>query len=670
MKNICKIFISCVLSLILIISSFTCVKAELVQTPYLSASELPVWARWSSSTIKWHVPSATIDGEIDLGYGTTTLRTCGNYNYDTGGGTWTYNSTCWNLPGQVWVDNRLHTLYHWSTVSPSVSLQHGFVNLYPERAGSAVAAIAVYSNATSLSTSLYVATLPFNHAAATAESMGWRMIPQTKAGSVAYYGWEYRAPAVAGTTTHWAPVVAGRRPAPSSTSPGNCNSSITGILNSKSVSLGSAVDVVPQYTITGGDTGNPLTYVAGSSTTTANRYTASRNVSGASSITNGSSYTGIGSGNIVWSVRDYHADITNFTESIIVTTTGAPDVNIYFPNTDEPYDNRWMSNDTSADIDRQGGLDIQASSSINGNYDLSTFISGTKTQTNGVNKTTSNSVTNNRIEDWSIDNTTTDGIPATSRAFLLNDPNTSLSAESVPKKMYFDSTKPTIDSVTTDDDWATITAEATDDVSGLYDNKGVYFKFTPKGEFSDITTPNDGSDWTPIADYEATFVALADGEYDLYVYAKDNATNRSDAILVNNDAPIIVGDESEIATITIKKTVKDDEGNASDIFLISMYEGTTKLSTVALKQGDVSTAIKLDMEGIESKDIDISEIIPMDYSSDFKVSVINNKDKSETPVGGSTVTIYPKNNITIVVQNTFAPTGYFKGKDFVKNLFK
>ena len=486
-------------------------------------------------------------------------------------------------------------------------------------------------------------------------------------------------------TIHYAPVVQGVRPSPWQKTNDNCVGEISGIFNTRSVVLGAALELSPPYTITGGLHGRSLGYVSSSTTTATDKYTATRNIAGVVGISDGSSYNRIGSGNIAWSVRDYQADITNFIEQIIVTTTGAPNTSIWLNYDNSVYTGQWMSNDDSADIARKSGLDIQANSNINGNYDLATLIdfdeSGNKIieASTEVDRevTDTADVTNDMIVAWknqdassNNQNTSLNGAPVSSIANKKGDPDTPLSAESTPKYIYFDSTKPTLTTVTTTDDWATITTNAADGLSGLYDNKGVYFKFVPTGQTTDITTPTDGSDWIPIADYEATFAALAEGEYDLYVYAKDNATNRSNAILANTDTPIIVG-EGPVATITIRKTVVGPKGNADDVFLINLNDNSTNalITSVALKDGETSSTLTLDIGSATSKTIKLSEIIPMDYKSGFNYNVTK-KAGDQTTISGNNITIFPGDTIRIEVENTFEPTGYFKAKDFVKNIFK
>ena len=481
--------------------------------------------------------------------------------------------------------------------------------------------------------------------------------------------YDYRRQTSSDSTVHYSPKVNDKIPYPAFNVNANNTGTISGYAGTEYYNLGTVVNTTVPYEVRGGYSNSVLSFVTGSSTTTALRYTATRNASGASNIISGSTYSGIGMGTVAWSVTDWQQDTTNFTQQIIVTTTGAPDIMIYLAGTNTIYNNQWMSQHTSADAERQAGLDVQASSSINGNYDLISYIDGTERQSNAVTKTGSTAVTNTRVN-WQNANTTATGIPVTSRAFLVGNRATALSNMSGAKYMRWDNDQPTISSITPTADWTAITGhDATDAISGLEDGSGgVFYKIVNKDETIGTSIPTDSSDeWDNLADY---IKPSTSGEYDIWVYAKDNATNRSTAVKVGTFTVGGGSQEPEVANVAIKKTVKDNEGNTNDIFLISMHEGTTKLSTVALKQGNESGAFELDMEGVTSRNIDISEIIPMDYATGFTLSVINNKDDSVTPVSGSTFTIQSGDDITIEVENTFAPTGYFKGKDFVKNLFK
>ena len=466
---------------------------------------------------------------------------------------------------------------------------------------------------------------------------------------------------------YYSPLVDGKVPIPPSNAFVNNQGEIDDTFT-YNIPLGVVVDtIIDAHTITGAVTMGKLTRNTSGGALTVGEYKATVDTSGASHLLTGNILTGIGTGTLVWTITDYEDDVTVYTQTIKTEVSGETSVKIYFPGTTIPYDNRWMSTYQYADADRRDGLDVQGSSTIDGNYDLATFINGTEKQKNEVNKTTSTPVTNAREAQWSIADSGAAGIPATSQAFSKGT-STSISSMSAAERMYFDSTLPTVTTVTSTDNWATITTDATDDVSGIggpgvHDVGDVYYKWVLSTD-PIPTTPTDGSDWTSTSSHTPPSTP---GEWDLYVYAKDNATNRSEAIKGHS---LKIEEEVKEATIRLEKRVKDNKGNANDIFLITLKDGSTQLTTVALKKGDESGALKLDMGSATSKNIDVSEIIPMDYAKDFTVLVRDNA--KGTTLGGpsTTVKVLPGDDITIIVENTFAPTGYFKGKDFVKNLFK
>ena len=465
----------------------------------------------------------------------------------------------------------------------------------------------------------------------------------------------------------FSPYVDTKIPDPASTpvtvaTPNNTGE-IAGITKTTTKQIGNSVDNTPTgYNIKGARTGQTLVYASGAATNIPYRYTALRDITNLSSVITGNTYDKLGTGSIKWSVTDYEADTTIFTERIIVTTSGSPDIFIYFPGTNNIYDNRWMSSTTSADANRRMGLDIQASSTFNGKYDLASFIGGSKERFDTVTKTGGTAVTNSRITNWQNANTDSTGVPVTSQAFAEGDHATVLTGIGGPKYMRYDNDQPTITTITPNDDWTDITGhDATDALSGLETTSGgVFYKLVDKDATVGTTTPVDGSDWTNLNAYTKP---LEPGDYDIWVYAKDNATNRSPAKKLGTFA-------AKDTFIRLEKRVASDKGDADDVFLISLSESSNLLTSVALKKGETSGELTLDMKGVTSRDIKISEITPMDYAAGFTLSVIDNADNSVTPVSGSTVTINLGDDVTIVVENTFEPTGYFKAKDFVKNIFK
>jgi|GEM_PF-2006304 len=397
-------------------------------------------------------------------------------------------------------------------------------------------------------------------------------------------------------------------------------------------------------------------------------------ISGISHLIEGEKYIKLGSGTIRSEVTDYENDVTIFSQEIIVSTKGKPDIDIYFAGTDTPYNMEWMSVNESADTQRRDGLDIQANSTFNGNYDLITRISGTEASRSNVTKDIIHeTVTNDKILGWSIWETSRDGIPATSIIYLKDSSSIPLSTESEAKYMRFDSTVPTISTVNfANDSWKTVVShDANDELSGLetlneiqtiYD--GVYYQFVKCKESKEIETPKNETDWTKLVDYK---LPEEPNEYDLYVYAKDNATNRSEAIRLNKE-PIVIPDKSQ-AKIRLEKKVVDDKGNNQEIFLLHMKENDAIIGSVALKKNEISGWMTLHMKGESSRAIEILEVVPMDYGRDYRIYITDTNHKMVL-LDGNEVIINAGDEITITIENEFNHAGFFRDKDTVKNIFQ
>ena len=567
---------------------------------------------------------------------------------------WYWNSNCFQLPGTITVGGVTYTLHRdGSPYGIGTSLYHGYEGV---------------ADPHTVGTCYFVVTDKRGHYALT-----WDVTYSLGTGIVALHSsenrlnYDYRTLADAGGTTHYSPIVDGNTPNPSYSTTGDNIGTITGYINTKSVNLGSSVDTSPQYPVTGGYHGRSLTYVSGGSTTATDTYTSTRDVSGASSITNGTTYTGIGTGEIAWSVKDYEADITNFKEKIIVKTdsNGGLGVQVWTTADNQIYANQWMSSHATADAFRRAGLSMQGNTTIPGSYDLLTQLNGTRVSNSGETKaaTAATPFTNGMRTGIQNANTTAAGLPVTSQAVVTGEHGTTLSPKSNVINVRYDNTPPTLSTATPNADWTAITTNAADALSGLETGTGgVFYKIVAKNVTAGTTLPTDTSnEWASLTTYSKPSAA---GDYDVYVYAKDNATNRSPVVKVGtfNVPP-------KTASIKLSKRVVGNRGNANDVFLISMKEGSTLVSSLALKRGETSGALAIGMEGVTSRVITISEIIPMDYATGFTISIAN-QSGSKATFSGRTVTIYPGDDVTITVENTFAPTEYFKGKDFVKNIFK
>ena len=202
----------------------------------------------------------------------------------------------------------------------------------------------------------------------------------------------------------------------------------------------------------------------------------------------------------------------------------------------------------------------------------------------------------------------------------------------------------------------------------------------------DITVTTDGngtgtaSQTTAVAGENITLEAVSNSgfEFEKWIVEQGDVTfaigeeynpNASFA-MPGEDVIIKAIFKEKVAKIHIQKKVANNKGGDSDVFIIELRESGNLLGSIVLAKDELSESMELDMKNKTSRTVEISEIIPMDYDTDFKVRVIDNEDASETSVSGNKVIVQPGDDITIVVENTFAPAGYFKGKDFVRNIFK
>ena len=123
------------------------------------------------------------------------------------------------------------------------------------------------------------------------------------------------------------------------------------------------------------------------------------------------------------------------------------------------------------------------------------------------------------------------------------------------------------------------------------------------------------------------------------------------------------------ALVRVKKMVEGG-GDSGDIFLIHLKRMTgTILGSVALQAGQTGGWMNIDMEGQPVQRIEISEVIPMEYSKYYDVTLENgSKSKAELDNEGFLL-IHPGDEVTVIVTNTFKHSGFFKAKDWVRNIF-
>ena len=468
------------------------------------------------------------------------------------------------------------------------------------------------------------------------------------------------------------PLVDGIAPYPDKSVDENNIGTIEDILINREAELGSAYDFVSGLRVFGAVTRVLLTL--SDATPIPNRhFNIEHDMGGVSHLIEDGIYTAIGIGTVISKVTDYENDATIFNQDVIVSTKGKPEVNIYRAGTDTLYQMEWMSNDESADEWRRKGLDLEANSTINGTYDLVTRVATSEAKRETVTKDSEEErVASERIYGHTDEDTSEEGIAVTSIAYLVGDYGQPISAESDAKYMRFDSTIPTISKVDFDGEWESWTGhDAKDDLSGLNkESGGVHYLFVKREEGvapKEIDTPVDGKDWESlINNYKLPSEA---GEYDLYVYAKDDATNRSKALPLNKEPIIVYGQSS--AKVRLEKKVVDDEGNNTDIFVIHLEANSVMLGSVALRRNEISGWMSLDMSEEEFRKIKVTEVVPMDYAKGYRIRTTDGDGNTILlDEGEDEITLKASDEITITIENEFEHAGYFRDKVAVKNIFR
>ena len=220
---------------------------------------------------------------------------------------------------------------------------------------------------------------------------------------------------------------------------------------------------------------------------------------------------------------------TETTRTITVKTSVAPSLDMTVNGSSKAYDNKtWMApKGKNADPARSHGVDVTAHTSDPGTYTLHLKQNSVSVQSTSV---TNNPVTGASKQTATLTNyseeTPKAGTPFSALLTGTGDDGTvSLSPETSAERVYIDNTAPSISAKdgSTDHDYSVIKADVKDSLSGA---NGAYYTIVKDGE-PVPTTPSDGTDWTPVADYERP---VDNGTYSVYVYGKDKATNRTDPI--------------------------------------------------------------------------------------------------------------------------------------------
>ena len=217
------------------------------------------------------------------------------------------------------------------------------------------------------------------------------------------------------------------------------------------------------------------------------------------------------------------------TRKVTVRTDAAPSLDMTVNGSSEAYDSKtWMApRGRNADPARSHGVDVTAHTSDPGTYTLhlkrnSVSVRSTDVTKNPVANPSRRTAT---LTDYSKE-TPKAGVPFS--ALLTGtgaDSAVSLSPETKAVRVFIDNTAPSVSAGdgSADHDYSVLEADVKDALSGA---DGAYYAIVKDGEPVPVT-PSDGSDWTPVADYQRP---TDNGTYSVYVYGKDKATNRTDPI--------------------------------------------------------------------------------------------------------------------------------------------
>ena len=235
-------------------------------------------------------------------------------------------------------------------------------------------------------------------------------------------------------------------------------------------------------------------------------------------------------------ITDRDGDSTTFTRNFIINALTAPTLTVNYatgavdPNglpLTGPYGGEWTNQP----------LEVLATSTDAGTYDTTIRREGTLGANNWseVKRSAGNSA---NITPYTTEATHSNGHALVSELFATSSSTNSFSPKSAQVVVKVDNTAPTL--VFQEPlNWASApgTVGTNDALSGLETSTGgIYYMFLP----SHITTPPlyTASGWR--TNYNDAYADIAIGNYNLWAYAKDNATNRSTVTRVNTNAVAIL----------------------------------------------------------------------------------------------------------------------------------
>ena len=284
------------------------------------------------------------------------------------------------------------------------------------------------------------------------------------------------------------------------------------------------------------------------------------NVSDGPSVNGGGNYDAIGVFPSTDKITDRDGDSTTFNRNFTITTDDAPVTKVFYTDGGaEEYDyDTWLSQGLTADAARKRPIKIVGESDILGNYDLLTkAVDGVPTTDITARVLSDVGTTETEILAYTEDSADDNGTEVYSVATDYGTEAVELSARSTSQRIFMDSVVPTVTSIDpiAADDWSNVTVVAGDGISGLEDGTGgIYYQFTSSSV--NIAPAYNAGGW--YTDYATAFGTLLPGSYNLWAYAKDNATNKSSVDKVNTSGAISI-------TSTLSPTMTGVEDISGDV---------------------------------------------------------------------------------------------------------
>jgi len=267
-------------------------------------------------------------------------------------------------------------------------------------------------------------------------------------------------------------------------------------------------------------------------------------VSGIEPPTAGGNFTTIGVYPVTQKITDRDGDSTTFTRSFTIKSLIPPSLIVNYAASAVDENGTPLTGSYGGEWTNQP-LEVLASSTDTGTYDT-TIRREANPGMDDWSEVSRSAGNNHSIDPYTTEATHVDGHALVSELFATSSPTNSLSPKSAQIVVKVDNTAPTL-ALQEPADWATApgTVGTLDTLSGLETGTGgIYYKFLP----STVMTPPLYTDSGWHTDYADAYTDTVPGNYNLWAYAKDNATNKSTVIQVNTSVISILSSLSPVMT--------------------------------------------------------------------------------------------------------------------------